>query len=127
SCSCHVCLSLGAILASPRRRSRNGEHRSTRADRARATGPAAGARRPKARREDRLRRRPVPFSPDASTNFPLSASVRLPTVKADRNGNKNAEKRTEGPRMKSLNRPLPPIRCEGCSILVGPGYLSKQG
>jgi len=29
--------------------------------------------------------------------------------------------------MKSLNRPLPPIRCEGCSILVGPGYLSKQG
>jgi|GEM_PF-2754076 hypothetical protein len=29
--------------------------------------------------------------------------------------------------MKSPKRPPKPVRCEGCGILVGPGYLSEQG
>jgi hypothetical protein len=29
--------------------------------------------------------------------------------------------------MKSPNRPAKPTRCEGCSILVGPGFLSEHG
>jgi hypothetical protein len=28
--------------------------------------------------------------------------------------------------MKTSNRPARPARCEGCSILVGPGYLSRE-
>jgi hypothetical protein len=28
--------------------------------------------------------------------------------------------------MKTQRRPAQPLRCEGCSILVGPGYLSER-
>ena len=29
--------------------------------------------------------------------------------------------------MKRTARPAQPLRCEGCSILVGPGFLSDRG